>query len=256
MTWVKLDDHFPDHPKLQALGDDYDAGLSLEVRGLCYCAANLTDGFIPLRKFSNEQTTIDRLVAVGLWEPVDGGYRVHDYLEYNPSRAKVEAERATTRDRVSRWRNGSSNAVSNAVTTSVSNAVGNAAPEPVPERDKTTPTPTPEAAVIDEVVRAAAQRLTASAAAPLVTEYGADRVQRVIRDIDQNPPPEGVRSFPALLADRLRRGGGIEAPQGTRPSRPVCANPDCSSGYYLPSGAESYERCPDCGLLCGKEAVP
>ena len=25
MTWVKIDDHFPDHPKLLKLGDDYDA---------------------------------------------------------------------------------------------------------------------------------------------------------------------------------------------------------------------------------------
>jgi hypothetical protein len=32
------------------------------------------------------------LVAVGLWEPTDGGYRVHDYLEYQPSAADLAAQ--------------------------------------------------------------------------------------------------------------------------------------------------------------------
>ena len=99
MTWVKLDDHYPDHPKLQALGDDYDQGLSLDIRGKCYAASNLTDGFIPARVFRHEQPIINRLVEVGLWHEVEGGFAIHDYLKFNPSRESVEKQRDDWRKR-------------------------------------------------------------------------------------------------------------------------------------------------------------
>ena len=44
MTWVKLDDGFPEHPKLIQAGA---AAGWLYVAALCYSARNLTDGHIP-----------------------------------------------------------------------------------------------------------------------------------------------------------------------------------------------------------------
>lgn len=34
-----------------------------------------------------------QLVAAGLWEPMEGGWQIHDYLDYNPSRDQVLEER-------------------------------------------------------------------------------------------------------------------------------------------------------------------
>ena len=44
MSWTKLDDLFPGHPKVITLSD---SAFRLHVTALCYCASQLTDGFIP-----------------------------------------------------------------------------------------------------------------------------------------------------------------------------------------------------------------
>jgi hypothetical protein len=96
MAWVKLDDQFPDHPKVVAAGP---AAGWLYVCGLAYCSRYLTDGFIPkdqirrLADVGSTQKHAEALVAVGLWERTEGGYLVHDYLEYNPSKERVLATR-------------------------------------------------------------------------------------------------------------------------------------------------------------------
>jgi hypothetical protein len=43
MTWVRLDDQFPDHPKVVNLSD---RAFRLHVWGICYSARFLTDGLI------------------------------------------------------------------------------------------------------------------------------------------------------------------------------------------------------------------
>ena len=107
MSWVKLDDQFTDHPKVIAAGPM--AGW-LYVCGLTYCSRYLTDGFIPtaqVRRLADLKGT-DRLasalVDAGLWDRCDGGYMVHDYLEYNPNAEKVRAERSAAQDRMFRRR--------------------------------------------------------------------------------------------------------------------------------------------------------
>jgi hypothetical protein len=103
MTWVKLDDQFSQHPKIVAAGPT--AGW-LYVCALTYSARYLTDGFIPERQamlladISDPYSEIERLLAVGLFERTDGGYRIHDYLDYNPPREQVLAERAAAKQRM------------------------------------------------------------------------------------------------------------------------------------------------------------
>jgi hypothetical protein len=63
-----------------------------------------------------------RLVEIGLWERVDGGFAVHDYLEYQASKERVQAERRTNAARQERFRKHVSNAVTKAATDGVSNA--------------------------------------------------------------------------------------------------------------------------------------
>lgn len=97
MAWVRLEDTFPEHPKIDAAGGD--AGW-LHVCALAYCNRNLTDGFIAqarIGRLSDRKSPAQlaqRLVDVGLWEPCDSGWVIHDYLHYNPSKEQVDAQRA------------------------------------------------------------------------------------------------------------------------------------------------------------------
>lgn len=96
MGWVKLDDQFADHPKVEKITDK---ALRLYIRALCYATRHRTDGLI-LRQVATRLgslKSVGELTAVGLWEEDKGGYRIHDYLAYNPSREqllKLSQERA------------------------------------------------------------------------------------------------------------------------------------------------------------------
>jgi hypothetical protein len=94
VTWVKLDDHFADHPKIVGLSD---AAYRAYVDGLCYCARHLTDGAIPLAVVKvvarGRGRVILELEANGLWDQNGKGVNVHDYLEFQLSRSEVEAAR-------------------------------------------------------------------------------------------------------------------------------------------------------------------
>jgi len=103
MVWAKIDDQFTDHEKV--------VGLSLAAKGLWLCglvysARRLTDGFVSedvvARECYNAESDSltwtelsNELVNAGLWERAERGFQIHDYLEYNPSKAQVQAERMT-----------------------------------------------------------------------------------------------------------------------------------------------------------------
>ena len=97
MPWVKLDEHIDDHPKFAEVGTQ---GLALFMILLCYCNRQHNDGFVPqsvltmtLRKWAISADVVDAMLAVRLLEPADRGVRMHDYLEYQPSRNEVEEKR-------------------------------------------------------------------------------------------------------------------------------------------------------------------
>ena len=109
MAWVKLDVDFAWHPKILRAGP---LGMAMQVAALCYCNKYLTDGFIPHEvvptllnldlckeyKVSCEDI-VQTLVVVGIWEQVKGGYIIHDYLDYQPSREEVLKQRNYERKR-------------------------------------------------------------------------------------------------------------------------------------------------------------
>lgn len=88
MAWVRLDESFPEHPKVIEAGP---IAAWLHVRAIAYCNRQLTDGFLlhAVVKSMNGTASAKVLVKVGLWKPVRGGYEIHDYLEYQPSRQDV-----------------------------------------------------------------------------------------------------------------------------------------------------------------------
>lgn len=79
------------HPKFLAAGPE---AAWLWVCGLSYCQDGLTDGFIPESAIEylgvkRARSLAKKLVSVGLWEHVSGGWQLHDYLEHNKPAAEV-----------------------------------------------------------------------------------------------------------------------------------------------------------------------
>ena len=106
-TWIKICDTMTEHPKIVEAGPY--AGW-LYLCGITYASRNLTDGFIPaalVRRLSDvpdPKAEAARLVEVGLWIKVDGGFQVHDYAEYQRTNAEVENIRAAATERQRRRR--------------------------------------------------------------------------------------------------------------------------------------------------------
>ncbi|MEJ8652763.1 hypothetical protein WKI65_33045 [Streptomyces sp. MS1.AVA.3] len=137
MAWVRISDDFYDHAKFDAAGA---LGTALWVAGLAWCNRNLTDGLIPRRvalrllDFEDAAEAVQhaehhaggngvtdasdhedlgpllarfatrRLVAAGLWAEADGGYRVHDYLDYQKSADQIGSERKSNAARQKAFR--------------------------------------------------------------------------------------------------------------------------------------------------------
>ncbi|PXY27415.1 hypothetical protein [Prauserella muralis] len=110
MTWFKSDDSFWRHPKVRKLGKDRLPAVGLWELAGTWCAdnvaVNVADGFVPdeqVETWDPRHRYAKRLVAVGLWEraEVEGeqGYVFHDWPDYNPTRATVEADREAWRQR-------------------------------------------------------------------------------------------------------------------------------------------------------------
>ncbi|WP_031514810.1 hypothetical protein [Streptomyces sp. NRRL F-5123] len=107
MPWVRLDDRFPSHRKVALLSD---RAFRLHVSALCWASENLTEGKIldrelpVIARIRGIKATAKELEAAGLWDRAEGGWTIHDYLEYNPDRAKVQAEREANALRQQAWR--------------------------------------------------------------------------------------------------------------------------------------------------------
>lgn len=162
MAWVRIDDGFARHPKVVAAGP---LAMAMQVAALCYCNRELTDGFVPravaktLLDFDidradgtrytvawvsghagddmSSEWIISLMVEAGMWDEVPGGYRIHDYHDYQPSKEQVLQEREGNRKRQAAWRE--RNAVTNSVSNDATNGPVTGAPYPVP-----VPEPDPE----------------------------------------------------------------------------------------------------------------
>jgi len=138
VTWFKVDDSLPDHPKilrLQAHRNWQDA-LALWTLAGAWAARHLTDGVVPsaiVGRLGCAQRDADLLVKVGLWDRTEDGFVFHSWTKRNPTRVVVEAKREKTRNKVSTWRsNQPCNPVTDEVTDEGSNGPRN--PAPVPSR--------------------------------------------------------------------------------------------------------------------------
>lgn len=95
MTYAKLIDDFPEHPKVVGLSDQ---AFRLYVTALCYASRNLTDGAVPagiIKRLGATTKALSELLAANLWhvETDPPLYRIHDYLHHQRSRLDVEGMR-------------------------------------------------------------------------------------------------------------------------------------------------------------------
>lgn len=104
MGWAKFDDQFTDHPKVQSAGPMAEL---LAMRAVIYSARYETDGLI--REAALPRLTlgitapkrqIEALLRENLWEKCSEGWRIHDFLDYHPSKEDREAERQAARERM------------------------------------------------------------------------------------------------------------------------------------------------------------
>lgn len=103
MGIAKFDDSIPDAPKFIAAGAP---ACWLWFASICYCRRVLSDGFVPKGKIPSlvlglktPYVHASMLVQVGLWEDAVGGYQVHDFLHWNPSKEQVENYRLGDKER-------------------------------------------------------------------------------------------------------------------------------------------------------------
>lgn len=101
MSWLKLDDTVPEHPKVLTAGPE---AAWLWVCGIAYAQRHLSDGFLPQAALpvygacfgaARAKKLAERLVAVGLFDATEGGYRVHDYHDHNAPATAAKERRAS-----------------------------------------------------------------------------------------------------------------------------------------------------------------
>lgn len=94
MSWVKIDDGMPDHPKIVQLSD---AAFRLHIAAMCYSSRYGLDGRIPgdWPGVRRRTVLVNSLVKAGVWVRTVGQsgeeFQIHDFLEYNPSAAERKA---------------------------------------------------------------------------------------------------------------------------------------------------------------------
>lgn len=106
MAWVRIHDGALTHPKLVGLSDK---AFRLWVWGLCYCQMHLTNGVIPAAAVPRPMQTAEMLIVAKLWDArAEGGFHVHDYLDWNDSRELVTKKRTEAKERMANARQRSS----------------------------------------------------------------------------------------------------------------------------------------------------
>ena len=97
MSWMKLDDAILDHPKfIRAARNGGSEAIHLWLGLRAWCAQSLSDGFVPGDMVDEvrgpkrgREKALATLVQVGLVKEMEGGWQLHDYLDWSDSREEV-----------------------------------------------------------------------------------------------------------------------------------------------------------------------
>ena len=107
--WSRLDDALLDHRKVYDAGDRIGKNgqviaIGLYAIGLMWTNKQLSDGYLPaavVKRFPcvRPLDVAQALVKAKLWEAVDGGYKIHDFADWNYTAADIRSRRRTERER-------------------------------------------------------------------------------------------------------------------------------------------------------------
>lgn len=214
MPWARFDDTFHSHPKITSLSDK---AFRLYVNSITWSSQHLTDGAIPDHALTTlvprsrpdrAQKWAQELVDCGLFVTDDTGFRIHDYCDYQMTKAQVEQRRKAGADRQAAFRNRRSGASSNGVTNESRNAVTDTLPaEETPSHPTKTPTGSDSNAVTPnrDLLFEAAYKATHQGQdyTPNVTMTGTERgkLNQAVAEIREvGATPQDVARF----ADRYR----------------------------------------------------
>lgn len=156
MPWGRFDDGYAHNRKIRKLSDQ---AFRLDVAGILWANAYGTDGFISdddlelvCAEVRKPGRTAKELEDRRRWERVEGGWRIHHFLDYNPSAEQLRAASELKTLRQQRWRtnrrdasgdgdvDASTVASHNASRDAIADASHDGAP---PRAQSPTPTPTP-----------------------------------------------------------------------------------------------------------------
>lgn len=142
MSWFKLDDGFHDHPKVVQLRLRRAAphALMTWVLTASWASRHGSCGMVPdaqLKAMRLKDAWARELVACGLWDKTEGGYRFHDWDDYSPE----SQGKSKNKERQARYRERQRNSLRNVTGDGNSNALRNVtvtspprARDPVPSR--------------------------------------------------------------------------------------------------------------------------
>src|ERR1035437_946615 len=95
MTWIRLDDTMPAHPKVATISD---TAFRLYITSLCHCGQYLTDGVVTVAAIPRAKPgTVRELLKAGLFDKTKRGIEVHNFLAYQPTAAEVRETREKKR---------------------------------------------------------------------------------------------------------------------------------------------------------------
>jgi hypothetical protein len=85
VSWFRVDDGFPQHPKAMECSN---AAIGLWTLTGAWCSSQTPrTGFVShgvAKRYADDLTLTDELVRAGLWEVVDGGWQIHNFEAYGP----------------------------------------------------------------------------------------------------------------------------------------------------------------------------
>lgn len=188
MSFAQFHDGFYRNPKVRAVEP---AAAWMWTASIGYANENLTDGFIPKAALHDlavldakpRSKLVEQLVAERLWEPCEGGWMIHDFLMWNPSKAAVLARRAANLARVNKHRDNA-----------VSHGDGNARVMRYNERTQRVSNPPPSTSVPNTSEKASPIPSPAPSAAPPLpsqpTSTPSTATPPLTLDLDDPTPPK------------------------------------------------------------------
>lgn len=89
--YISVEVDFFDHPKVKRAGERL---AYRHLQATAWSHKYRTDGHLPRKSalaIVYSQKSADELVAAGLWDECEDGWRIHDYLEHQRSKVELDA---------------------------------------------------------------------------------------------------------------------------------------------------------------------